>query len=100
MQDPEAGPGEEYLWESNSDRPFTKWTPNKPTSAWWYEQDQLADLIRAEVAEGRKSGRKKSIRQFIGSFAGLTSVIKQKTVFEAARLPGDDLEDLVGGSDL
>jgi hypothetical protein len=79
---------------------WMKWSPNEPTSAWWYGPDQMADLIRAEVAEGRNGGRRKTVRQFIAGFAGLSSVIKQKCVFQDARLPGETLEDLVNGSDV
>jgi DNA topoisomerase VI subunit B len=79
---------------------WKKWQPNEPTSAWWYGINELTDLIRAEVAEGRSGGRKKTVRQFIAEFAGLTSKAKQKCVFEAAQLPGDNLDDLVCGNDV
>jgi hypothetical protein len=36
---------------------WKKWKPNEPTSAWWYGVNELADLIRAEVAEGRHGGQ-------------------------------------------
>jgi DNA topoisomerase VI subunit B len=79
---------------------WPKWSPGEPTSPWWYDAGQLADLIRAEVAEGRGGGPRKTVRQLIAGFAGLSGKLKQKKVFEDADPPGEALEDLVRDSDV
>jgi hypothetical protein len=79
---------------------WKKWNPNEPTSPWWYDTEQLTDLIRAEIAESRRGGKPKTARQFLAQFAGLSGVLKQKHVFATAQLPGDNLEDLIEGSDV
>jgi hypothetical protein len=75
-----------------------KWMPNSPTSPHWYNVDQLAALVAALVGEERSGGERYSVRQFLGQFRGLTHVQKQKSVFEAADLPGANLADLVVGN--
>jgi DNA topoisomerase VI subunit B len=75
-----------------------KGTPNSPTSPHWYNVAQLAALVAALVGEERRGGERYSVRQFLGLFRGLTNVQKQKSIFEAADLPGDNLADLVIGN--
>ena len=77
---------------------WRKWMPNGPTSAHWYNVDQLAALVAALVGAERSGGERYSVRQFLGQFRGLTHVQKQKSVFEAADLPGANLADLVAGN--
>jgi hypothetical protein len=75
-----------------------KWMPHSPTSPHWYTVDQLATLVAALVGEERRGGPSYSVRQFLGQFKGLTHVQKQKSIFEAADLPGANLADLVAGN--
>jgi hypothetical protein len=77
---------------------WRKWTPNNPTSPHWYNVAQLAALVAALVGEERRGGERYSVRQFLGLFRGLTNVQRQKSIFEAADLPGDNLADLVIGN--
>lgn len=71
--------------------------PISPTSAHWYNVEQLAALVEALVGEQRRGGEKYSVRQFLGQFKGMTHFPRQKSVFEAADLPGANLADLVTG---
>jgi hypothetical protein len=77
---------------------WRKWMPNSPTSPHWYNVDQLAALVAAIVGAELSGGERYSVRRFLGQFKGLTHVQKQKSVFEAADLPGADLADLVAGN--
>jgi hypothetical protein len=77
---------------------WRKWMPTSPTSPHWYNVDQLAALVAALVGEERNGGERYSVRQFLGQFRGLTHVQKQKSVFEAADLPGANLADFVAGN--
>ena len=78
--------------------PWHKWMPHSGTSPHWYNVDQLAALLAALVGEESRGGQSYSVRQFLGQFKGLTHVLKQKSVFEAADLPGANLADLVVGN--
>jgi hypothetical protein len=74
---------------------WRKWRPTNPTSPWWYSLDRFSSLIAALLTEERAGGKALSVRQFIGSFARLSGVMKQKEVFCDADLPGNALADLV-----
>jgi hypothetical protein len=57
---------------------WPKWKTNMPTSAHWYNVQTLSDLISGYVAKGLK----KTIREFVSEFRGLSSTAKQKKVTE------------------
>lgn len=77
-----------------------KWLPNRPTSPWWYDAERLSTLIAAYLAEDRRLGRVRTVREVVAEFAGLKGTAKQKAVVAAANLSGKTLEDLVEGGDL
>ena len=57
-----------------------KWRPDHPTSAHWYNEESLRDLIAAYVVEERNGGRARTVREFVAEFRGLSSTVKQKAV--------------------
>lgn len=75
---------------------WMKWKPSSPTSPHWYTVPQLADLIGAYVYLDRERGGqfRRSVRDFIKEFRGLTSTARLKSVTEAAGLRGTALADL------
>jgi DNA topoisomerase VI subunit B len=75
---------------------WRKWAPRDPTSAHWYTTDRLQGLIAAYIADERRGGRARTVREFVSEFAGLSSTAKQKHVTEAAGLSRAYLHDLVG----
>jgi len=56
---------------------WNKWLPSMPTSAHWYNVERMTDLIAAYISNG---GAKKTVREFVSEFKGLSSTIKQKNV--------------------
>lgn len=74
-----------------------KWTPNQPTSAFWYTPTRLRDLIAGIITSGQGAC---TVRDFVATFDGLSGTAKRKLVTEAADLSGACLNDLVVDGDI
>jgi len=74
---------------------WSKWKPRDPTSAHWYGVEHLARLIGAYIAHGDDTGGRRTLREFISEFRGLSGTAKQKAVTAACGLSGAALSDLV-----
>jgi DNA topoisomerase VI subunit B len=85
----------EFKWTA-TDRSWRKWTSSEPTPPHWYTTEDLRNLAAAYIA----AGAKKSVREFVSEFRGLSGTAKQKRVVDAAGLSGLTLEDLVVNGDL
>ncbi len=78
---------------------WRKWLPGDPTSPHWYTKETLRDLIAAYVTAERGDGRaRRTVREFVSEFRGLSSTGKQKQV--VADLSGVYLCDLVRDGDI
>jgi DNA topoisomerase VI subunit B len=77
-----------------------KWAPRHPTDAHWYTVERLRALIAAYVAEERRGGRVRTVREFVAEFAGLSGSLKPPRVIEAAGLAHGHLHDLVDEGDI
>ncbi len=75
---------------------WRKWTDDRPTPVQWYTLDQFTAYIAAHLANGHEA---MTLRQFVASFAGLTSTIKQKDVVQTAAA-GVVLNDLVAQGEI
>lgn len=76
---------------------FEKWLPGQPTSAHWYTAARLRDLIAGIITNGQGAC---TIRDFVGTFDGLSATAKRKLVTQAANLSGACLNDLVSNGDV
>lgn len=87
---------------------WRKWLPTDPTSAHWYNAETLSDLIAGYLVKERSNGQhKKSVKEFISDFRGLSGTAKQKkiaaeyqradiSIFEkAGDIDRDKLKDLL-----
>ena len=79
---------------------WRKWSPRDPTSAHWYTDERIRGLIAAYVAEERRGGRARTVREFVSEFAGLQGTAKQKVVTDAAGMGRAYLHDLVEDDDV
>jgi DNA topoisomerase VI subunit B len=86
------------VWNKKPIKDWRKWQPNDPISPHWYNTQTLRDLIAAHVSAEKDGGRKKTVREFVSEFRGLSSTIKQKKVTED--FSGAYLHDLVKNGDL
>jgi hypothetical protein len=82
------------------DRQWRKWLTSTQTSPHWYTDDSLRSLIAGYVAEERAGGPRRTVREFVSGFYGLSGTGKQKKVVDAANMSGLALSDLVDGEDL
>lgn len=83
-----------------TDATWQHWLPSSPTSPHWYTVERLRALIAAYLAEERRGGRPRTVREFVAEFAGLSGSAKQRQVTEAAGLSGAYLHDLIAGTDV
>lgn len=79
---------------------WRKWRTDMPTPPHWYSVERLAQLIAAYVTQERNGGRRRTVREFVAEFAGLSGTAKQKAVTAAAGLTGAALADLVRDGDV
>ncbi len=62
---------------------WKKWTKDMPTSAHWYNTETISDLVAGYLVKERNNGQnKKSVREFVSEFRGLSGTAKQKKVTE------------------
>ena len=68
---------------------WRKWSPSDPIPAHWYDADRFERLIAANIAHDQDTGRNMLVREFVGTFRGLSGSAKQKALLDkigAARL--------------
>jgi DNA topoisomerase VI subunit B len=62
---------------------WTKWSPNMQTSPHWYNIETFSDLVAGYLVKERTNGQhRKTVREFVSEFRGITSTAKQKKVTE------------------
>jgi hypothetical protein len=76
-----------------------KWTPSSPTSPHWYEPEHLERLIGAYLTHDLQNGTRRTVREFVAEFKGLTSTIKQSAVLAEVGMSRTPLEALTSGRD-
>jgi DNA topoisomerase VI subunit B len=89
----------EHVFNRTTDD-WRKWTPHDPTSAHWYTDERLRGLIAAYVADERRGGRARTVREVVAEFSGLSGSTKPKVVTHAAGLERAYLHDLVEQGDV
>lgn len=79
---------------------WKKWIPNMPTSAHWYSSETLRDLVAGYIGIERRGGRKRTVREFVTEFRGLSGSAKQKEVvgewskaYLSDFIKGDDIDN-------
>lgn len=78
---------------------WSKWRTDYPTSAHWYNEFQLRDLIAAYIlAERRSKSKPKTVREFVTEFRGLSGTAKGAAI--AAGFKGVYLHDLEKDGDI
>jgi len=78
---------------------WSKWRTDFPTSAHWYNEFQLRDLIAAYILIERKNkSRAKTVREFVTEFRGLSGTAKGAEVIKGFK--GTYLHDLMENDDV
>ncbi len=81
-----------------TDAAWKKWRPNMPTSSHWYTVETLRDLIAGYLCNERGGGHKKTVREFVSEFRGLSGTAKQKIV--TGEWSGAYLNEFVNNGDI
>ena len=78
-----------------TDPGWKKWRASDQTSPHWYDLVHLERLVTAYIAHDQATGRRRTVRDFIAEFRGLTRSGKQKTVLTETGLARTSLVDLL-----
>lgn len=76
------------------------WRPDRPTAPHWYTPERFRALVALLLNAEQRTGKVRSINEFIREFHGLSGTAKAKTVAQAANLTGAMLRDLVQAGDV
>jgi DNA topoisomerase VI subunit B len=86
--------GEQRLSVRASDPAWVKWRPSDPTSPHWYSPERFERLMAGYVAHEQQSTRqKKTVREFITEFRGLSGTAKQKIILANTHTSGRSLAE-------
>jgi DNA topoisomerase VI subunit B len=88
--------GERLIDIAASDPGWQKWLPSEPTSAHWYDVERLTRYMAAHVARDADRGYRRTVREFVGEFRGLSGSAKQKRVLEDSGASRIALAQFVG----
>jgi hypothetical protein len=88
--------GERLLDIAASNPGWNKWLPSEPTSAHWYDGERLTRYMAAHVARDEDRGYRRTVREFISEFRGLSRSGKQKLVLDEVAASRTSLADFVG----
>ena len=85
---------EQTKWKA-ADANWSKWKPQKPTSAHWYELAHLERLIGAYVTHDREHGSDRLISDLVAEFDGLSGSQKRSKVLDDSGCHRMKLSELV-----
>lgn len=74
---------------------WKKWKTDTPTSSHWYRLDDLVNLIAGYLQADQQTATRRTLRDFIGEFHGLSGSQAKKDVLEAIDGQGVHLDQLV-----
>jgi hypothetical protein len=72
--------GREFIDVRATNPTWEKWRPHNPTSAHWYDEARLQRYLAAHVARDRDLGRRRTVREFIAEFRGLSGTALQRKI--------------------
>jgi DNA topoisomerase VI subunit B len=72
--------GREFVNVEATNPAWEKWLPRNPTSAHWYDEARLQRYLAAHVARDRDLGQRRTVREFIAEFRGLSSTAVQRRI--------------------
>jgi DNA topoisomerase VI subunit B len=72
--------GGEFLNVKATNPDWEKWRPRNPTSPHWYDEARLQRYLAAHVARDRDLGQRRTVREFIAEFRGLSGTAVQRKI--------------------
>jgi hypothetical protein len=72
--------GCEFINVKATNPTWEKWQPRNPTSPHWYDESRLQRYLAAHVARDRDHGQRRTVREFIAEFRGLSGSAVQRRI--------------------
>jgi DNA topoisomerase VI subunit B len=72
--------GKPFVDLKATNRSWQKWGPRDPTSPHWYTESRLARYLAAHVSRDRDLGYRRTVREFISEFRGLSGTAVQRKI--------------------
>jgi hypothetical protein len=72
--------GHEFINVKATNPDWEKWRPRNPTSPHWYDESRLQRYLAAHVARDRDLGQRRTVREFIAEFRGLSGTAVQRKI--------------------
>ncbi len=88
--------GHEFINVKASNPNWEKWRPRNPTSALWYDEARLERYLAAHVARDRDLGQRRTVREFIAEFRGLSSTAIQRKILNEVGCSHQSLASFFG----
>jgi hypothetical protein len=88
--------GHEFINAKATDPYWEKWRPRNPTSAHWYGEARLQRYLAAHVARDRDLGQRRTVREFIAEFRGLSGTALQRKILSEVGCSHQSLASFFG----
>ena len=88
--------GHEFINVKATNPNWEKWRPRNPTSAHWYDEARLQRYLGAHVARDRDLGQRRTVREFIGEFRGLSGTAVQRKILTEVGCSHQSLANFFG----
>ena len=88
--------GREFIAAKATNPDWEKWRPRNPTSAHWYDEPRLQRYLAAHVARDRDLGQRRTVREFIAEFCGLSSTAVQRKILNEVGCSHQSLASFFG----
>jgi DNA topoisomerase VI subunit B len=83
-----------------ADPGWKKWLPNEPTCSHWYAPEHFERLVTANIIHDFESGRRRTVRDFVIEFRGMSGTTKTSAILEQTGLARTSLVELADGDTL
>jgi hypothetical protein len=88
--------GQEFVNVPATNPRWEKWWPRNPTSPHWYDETRLQRYLAAHVARDRDLSQRRTVREFIAEFRGLSGTAVQRKVLEEVGCSHQSLSQFFG----
>jgi DNA topoisomerase VI subunit B len=88
--------GYEFINVKATNPHWEKWRPRNPTSAHWYDEARLQRYLAAHVARDRDLKRRRTVREFIAEFRGLSGTALQRKILNEVGCSHQSLASFFG----
>jgi DNA topoisomerase VI subunit B len=88
--------GHTFIDVKATDPAWAKWRPRNPTSPHWYDVPRLQRYLAAHVSRDRDLGQRRTVREFIAEFRGLSGTAVQRKILDEVGCSHQSLASFFG----